>query len=233
MDLVTDGTGHRLVMASGPEYTTETCAKFSKRRQSRILCNSSRSDRNRATVLNWFIKPEEALMLQTVPPLILKLSLFLMTAVATHLVMSFGQTLIHYKVAHHPMGGKIFRNHINFHHTHYSAAHLVSRTYLGNEGNTTPYFFIPVFLVGGCAYFLLPLNLFVVMVIASAASFYAHVFFDKQYHLEGSRLQRFAWFRRQQELHFVHHRHANSNFGVIHFFWDKILGTYRRPDAGA
>ena len=107
-------------------------------------------------------------MLQTVSPLILKLSLFLVTAAATHLVMSFGQTLIHYKVAHHPMGGKIFRDHINFHHTHYSDAHLVSRTYLGDEGNTTPYFFIPVFLVGGCAYFLLPLSLFVVMVIASA-----------------------------------------------------------------
>ena len=56
-------------------------------------------------------------MLQTVPPLILKLSLFLMTAVATHLVMSFGQTLIHYKIAHHPMGGKFCRNHTNFHHT--------------------------------------------------------------------------------------------------------------------
>src|SRR5262249_58829617 len=37
-------------------------------------------------------------------------------------------------------------------------------------------------------------------------------------------------FRRKQELHFVHHRHANSNFAVIHFFWARILGTYRRPD---
>jgi sterol desaturase/sphingolipid hydroxylase (fatty acid hydroxylase superfamily) len=80
---------------------------------------------------------------------------------------------------------------------------------------------------------LLPLNLFVVTAIASAASFYAHVFFNREYHVEGSRLQRFAWFRRQQELHFVHHRHANSNFGVIHFFWDKILGTYRMPNARA
>src|ERR1700684_3965874 len=141
------------------------------------------SDRNGATVLNWFIKPEEALMLH------------------------------------------------NFHHAHYADDHLVSRTYLGDEGNITPCFLIPVFLVGGAAYFLLPLNLFVVMVIASAASFYAHVFFDKEYHVEGSRLQRFAWFRRKQMLHFVHHRHANSNFAVIHFFWDRILGTYRRPDA--
>ena len=72
-------------------------------------------------------------MLHTVSPLILKLLLFLMTAVATHLVMSFGQTLLHYKVAHHPIGGKLFRNHINFHHTHYADDHLVSRTYLGDE----------------------------------------------------------------------------------------------------
>jgi hypothetical protein len=165
-------------------------------------------------------------MFQTVSRLLPEISLILVTAVATHLVMSFSQTLMHYKLGHHPMGGKFFRNHINFHHTYYSKDHLVSRTYLGEEGNNTPFFFIPVFLVGGCAYFILPLTLFVVMVIASAASFYAHVFFDKEYHVEGSRLQRFAWFRRRQELHFVHHRH-----GVIHFFWDKILGTYRRPDA--
>ena len=190
------------------------------------------SDGKQLRCYNWFFKLEDALVLQTVLPFILNLSLFLMTAVATHLAMSFGQTLLHYKVAHHRIGGKLFRNHINFHHTHYADDHLVSRTYLGGEGNITPYFLFPVFLVGGCAYFLLPLTLFVVMVVASAASFYAHVFFDKEYHVEGSCLQSFAWFRRQQELHFVHHRHANSNFGVIHFFWDKILGTYRMPDDG-
>ena len=91
-------------------------------------------------------------MLQMVSPLILKLSLFLVTAVATHLVMSFGQTFLHYKVAHNPIGGKLFRNHINFHHTHYADDHLVSRTYLGDEGNITPYFLIPVFLVGGAVF---------------------------------------------------------------------------------
>jgi sterol desaturase/sphingolipid hydroxylase (fatty acid hydroxylase superfamily) len=159
-----------------------------------------------------------------------ELSLFLTTAVATHLVMSFSQTLMHYKLGHHPIGGKFFRNHIHFHHTYYSKDHLVSRVYLGDEGNNTPYFFIPVLLAGAGAYFLLPLDFFVVMVVACAASFYAHVFFDKEYHVEGSRLHRFAWFRHKQELHFVHHRHADSNFAVIHFFWDRALGTYRRPD---
>jgi hypothetical protein len=45
---------------------------------------------------------------------------------------------MHYKLGHHPMGGKLFLNHINFHHVHYCKDHLVSRTYLGDEGNNTP-----------------------------------------------------------------------------------------------
>ena len=89
-------------------------------------------------------------MFQTVSRLLPEVLLILVTAVATHLVMSFAQTLMHYKLGHHPMGGKFFRNHINFHHTYYSKDHLVSRTYLGDEGNNTPFFFVPVFLVGGC-----------------------------------------------------------------------------------
>ena len=94
-------------------------------------------------------------MLQTVSRLLPELALLLMTAVATHLVMSFAQTLMHYKLGHHPMGGKFFRNHINFHHRYYSQDRLVSRTYLGDEGNNTPFFFIPVFLVGACTYLVL------------------------------------------------------------------------------
>ena len=155
--------------------------------------------------------------------------LYFLIAAATHLVVSLAQTLLHCALGHHAIGGKLFRNHINFHHTYYSKNHLVSATYLGDEGNNTPYFLIPVLLVGGLAYFVMPLDLFVVHAAACAASFYLHVLFDKEYHVDGSWLQRFAWFRRKQELHFVHHRHANRNFGVVHFFWDRMLGTYRSP----
>ena len=158
------------------------------------------------------VEPSGEVMLQILSRLLPELPLFLLTAITTHLVMSFAQTLMHYKLGHHRMGGKFFRNHINFHHTYYSKDHLVSPTYLGDEGNNTPFFFVQV--------------------AACAASFYAHVFFDKEYHVAGSRLHRFAWFRRKQELHFVHHRHANCNFAVIHFFWDRILGTYRPSDIG-
>jgi sterol desaturase/sphingolipid hydroxylase (fatty acid hydroxylase superfamily) len=172
-------------------------------------------------------------MPQSVARLLMELPLFVVTAVTTHLVISFAQTLMHYKLGHHRWGGKLFRNHIRFHHTYYAKDHLLSPEYLGDEGNNTPFFFIPVLLVGICTYLVLPIDLFVVQVVACAASFYAHVLFDKQYHIQGSWFQRFAWFRRKQELHFVHHRHADSNFAVIDFFWDRMLGTYRGPEHGA
>ena len=169
-------------------------------------------------------------MIQMASGVLSQFPLYVATAVVTHLVVSFGQTLMHYKFAHHAIGGKLFHNHINFHHTHYSHDHLVSQRYLGDEGNITPFFFIPVLAVAAISYFVVPIDLLVVEISAGAASFYAHVFFDKQYHVDGSILQRFGWFRHKQELHFVHHRHANRNFAVIHFFWDKLFRTYRAPD---
>ena len=153
-----------------------------------------------------------------------------LTAICTHLVVSSGQTLFHYGFGHHRVGGIFYRNHIRFHHTHYAKGHLVSSGYRRNQGNNTPYFLVPAIVVAGGMYLVLPFDLFVVMTAASAVSFGAHVLLDKQYHTEGTRLARFAWFRRKQQLHFVHHLHANSNFAVIDFFWDRVLGTYRNRD---
>jgi len=166
----------------------------------------------------------------TVSWLVQELPLFLVTAVATHSVMSFVQTVMHYKLGHHPIGGRFFRNHISVHHIYYSKHQLVSATYLNDKANNTPFFLIPICLVGVFTYLILPTEIFLTEIVASAASFYAHIFFDKEYHVEGSRLQRFAWFRHMQELHFVHHRYDNCNFAVIDFYWDRALGTYRRPD---
>jgi len=158
------------------------------------------------------------------------LPLFVLAALCTHLVVSISQTLFHYGLGHHRIGGIFYRNHIRFHHAHYADGHLVSSSPRRNEGNNTPYFLIPTILVVGGMFLLLRFDLFLVVIAASAASFCAHVYLDKQYHTEASSLARFAWFRRKQQLHFVHHLHANCNFAVIDFFWDRLLGTYQNPD---
>jgi sterol desaturase/sphingolipid hydroxylase (fatty acid hydroxylase superfamily) len=162
-----------------------------------------------------------------------EIPLFVLTAVGAHLVMSGGQTLFHYGLGHRRLGGVFFRNHIRFHHRYYARGRLVSPTYLGDEGNNTPYFLIPTALAAGAVLYVLPFDLFLVAIAVSAASFYAHVYLDKQYHVQEPKLARFAWFRRKQQLHFVHHLHADANFAVIDFFWDRLLGTYRRPDGDA
>lgn len=126
------------------------------------------------------------------------------TAVCAHLVVSSSQTFLHYSLGHHRLGGRLFRNHIGFHHTYYARGRLVSPTYADIGGNNTPYFLILTVLVGGGLYFLLPSHLFLTAAVASGLSFYAHVGLDREYHVEGSRLRRFAWFRRKQQLHFGH-----------------------------
>jgi sterol desaturase/sphingolipid hydroxylase (fatty acid hydroxylase superfamily) len=157
-------------------------------------------------------------------------ALYVLTVVATHLSMSLAQTVMHYKLGHNPIGGVFFRTHIQFHHANYANGQLMSDAHLDDDDKNTPYFFIPILIVGSFLYLILPIDFFLVVIAASGVSFYAHVLFDRSYHVKGSWLQRFAWFRRKQELHFIHHRHAKTNFGVVHFFWDKLLGTYKGTD---
>ncbi|MGA3002975.1 MAG: hypothetical protein ABSE20_14760 [Acetobacteraceae bacterium] len=161
---------------------------------------------------------------------LIEILLFAPVMVGTHLIMSFGQTLMHYWLGHRRLGGAFFRNHIKYHHGHYARGHLTSAVVLENDDNNTPFFAIPVALAGVGAWFVLPHALFLAVPLGAAASFFVHVWFDRAYHVEGSCLERFAWFRRKQQLHFVHHVHANTNFAVVDFFWDRVLGTYREPD---
>ena len=116
---------------------------------------------------------------------------------------------------------------MKFHHAHYSGDHVVSRYYLDNGDNNTLYFIAPVAVVISLSYLFLRLDLLMVQLAAMALSFYGHVYVDKQFHVAGSWLGHSPWFRRKQQLHFVHHRHADCNFAVIDYFWDRLLRTYR------
>jgi sterol desaturase/sphingolipid hydroxylase (fatty acid hydroxylase superfamily) len=157
--------------------------------------------------------------------------LYAVTAMSAHFVMSLGQTLFHRYLGHRRLGGRFFKNHMQFHHAHYSGDHVVSADYVDNGDNNTLFFLSPAALVVCLSYFLLRFDLFVVQLAAMSLSFYGHVYIDKQFHVTDPWLGRFAWFRRKQELHFVHHRHANCNFAVIDVFWDQLLGSYRSVEA--
>jgi hypothetical protein len=98
-----------------------------------------------------------------------------------------------------------FRSYTKFHHTHYAKGHLVSAIYRGEESNNTPYFLIPTTLLGLTVFLIPPFDLFLAVALAAEASFYALVYLDRAYRVEGCWLERFDWFRPKQQLHFVHH----------------------------
>ena len=115
-----------------------------------------------------------------------ELPLLLLTAVVTHLLISLSQTVMHYGLGHRRLGGIFFRNHIHYHHVHYSKDHLVSPVHIKNDGNNTPFFLIPVALMIASTYLIFPLEVFTIQIITAATSFAAHVYLDKQYHTAGS-----------------------------------------------
>src|SRR5438874_4789325 len=160
------------------------------------------------------------------------LLVYVLTAMIAHLLMSLWQTLFHRYLGHSRLGGRFFKNHIQFHHVHYAGDHLVSTRYLDNGGNNTLFFVMPVAVVVGLSYLFLRLDLLVVQLAAMSLSFCGHYYIDSQYHVAGSWLGRFSWVNRKQQLHFIHHRHGKSNFAVIDFCWDRLLGTYRRVESG-
>src|SRR5947209_1230763 len=143
-----------------------------------------------------------------------------------HYLGSLIQMSLHWFVGHRPLGGAIHRIHMLEHHGIYSGDALVADTYSDEEQSATAYYAAPAVALGGAAYATLPLDIFVVLVAALSASYAAHVYVHTQYHLNHSWLRRFGWFHRKRELHFVHHRDASKNFGVIEFVWDRVFGTY-------
>jgi hypothetical protein len=69
-----------------------------------------------------------------------QLPLLALIAIGAHFVVSGSQTLLHYSLGHHRLGGIFFRNHIKFHHTYYARGHLVSSNYRNDNGNNAPPF---------------------------------------------------------------------------------------------
>ena len=59
--------------------------------------------------------------------------LLALVGTGAHLAVSGSQTLLHYGLGHHRLGGAFFRNHIRFHHTYYAKGHLVSAAYRAEE----------------------------------------------------------------------------------------------------
>lgn len=159
-------------------------------------------------------------------PLIAQLGLPAAVVVGTYYVTALVQILFHRWFGHQPRLRKIHHLHVTGHHADYSGRHLVSPEWQASERHILWYYALPLGPIAGLAWWLLPPALFGLHVATLAFAIWIHLWLHQQYHLSGSFLNRFAWFRRKQRLHLVHHQHATSNYAIIEYKLDRLMGTY-------
>lgn len=149
-----------------------------------------------------------------------------------HALAGLTQNLLHRWLGHAPAGAALHRIHVEMHHTIYTAVRMRSRRYEDAEITLTPLYLIPAFALAMLFLWLMPLFHAIAVTLGIAASFAAHVYVHAQYHVRGSWLQRYPWFRRGRLLHAVHHRDTTKNFSLIDYSWDRVFGTFRDPGKG-
>jgi sterol desaturase/sphingolipid hydroxylase (fatty acid hydroxylase superfamily) len=156
-------------------------------------------------------------------------ALFFSGGVMGYLVVSVIQFVLHRLVGHNQRGGWFYAIHVNDHHSTYVASRLVLPVYSDGERSLSSFYLLPFAAIVMFVYAVFPMVfLFGFMSLMSISSA-LHVYLHAHYHLDGSRLCRWTWFRRLQALHFVHHCDSNKNFAVIDLFWDRIMGTFAQP----
>ncbi len=153
----------------------------------------------------------------------------LITVVITYQVICVTQAVLHRYIGHKRLIPFVFDSHTKSHHTIYSNGIFESSIYSKDEASITYTFILFAMLIGGVAYLLLPFLLFIAAFLTITASFAIQIYLHAQFHLANSWLQRFVWFKRYKEIHRIHHINQNSNFGLINFNCDRMMGTFISP----
>ena len=159
--------------------------------------------------------------------------IFATALVVTYYVMAIMQTLLHRAFGHRNIVRRIFAGHSLGHHRDYRKDALLSDRYIDSEVSVVSYYGIPVVIFGMAVLIGGNLVVFGGYCAGAALAFWLHYYLHEQYHLSGSRLERFAWFRRKRELHFVHHRYVRRNYAIVEFWIDRLAGTLQESSSAS
>jgi hypothetical protein len=149
---------------------------------------------------------------------------------STYYAAAVIQTVSHRLFGHTKRVLAIYTNHTHGHHARYSRRALLQDEWIASERHVLWYLALPFAALAATVYTVFPLAVFCSHLAAIAFAFWWHITLHRHYHLRGSTLERFAWFREKRDLHFVHHRRVRSNYAICEYWLDRLLGTYRAPD---
>lgn len=148
----------------------------------------------------------------------------------TYYVASIIQVVAHRLFGHTRRIDAVFESHALGHHGAYAPDKLLLERWIPAEKHVM-WYFAPLF-----APMCIPVLALASVEVATAHclglafAIWWHVFLHKQYHLCNSPFERFHWFRRKRDLHFVHHRDVHKNYAIVEFWLDSLFGTELRPN---
>lgn len=157
-----------------------------------------------------------------------------LTVLAAGIVVYYLTTLMiwvgHY-LPHRP-SSRLRAFHIGGHHTLYpDSQHARSPRFLygwGRHESLVPQ--LPWLIALAAAFWILPVKFARPATVELLLVTVVHSYVHTHFHLTSSWLARFAWFRRAQAVHDLHHD-RDINFMVFDYFWDRVFRTFEEPAA--
>jgi sterol desaturase/sphingolipid hydroxylase (fatty acid hydroxylase superfamily) len=147
--------------------------------------------------------------------------------VITYYLSAIVQTIAHRLFGHTKRVMAIYAEHTHGHHARYARSDLLRDDWVPSERHVLWYFAIPFAAIAAVVWAMAPFAVLIAYVAGLIFSFALHLLLHRQYHVRGSLLERFAWFRRKRALHFIHHRRVRTNYAIVENWIDRLLGTYR------
>lgn len=137
-----------------------------------------------------------------------------------------------HRALHQSWAGWFHTAHMNHHQVQYPPLDFLSEKYRSAGKHSTVLLFLIAFsplIIGVLALgFLGFLPLYLVLAINGSLAFWGlmHDYWHDEFHLSKTRYSNIALFRRDQDLHFIHHLDIGKNYGIIWFAWDHLFGTF-------
>lgn len=151
--------------------------------------------------------------------------IILVSFIATYYFVAIVQTILHKLYGHKNRIDIIFQTHAKGHHGKYKPSNLLADKWIDSEQHVMWYYTIP----------LLPILIFLILfaspkiIIGSlcglAFSIWWHIFLYKQYHLKNSFFEKYNWFQKKRDLHFIRHSNVTTNYAIIEYWIDSLMGT--------
>ena len=162
----------------------------------------------------------------------LLVSFILVLLVSVLLASVFGHG-IHWML-HQRWAGPAYRGHMEHHLELYPPSSLTSKAYKPAKWyHRGPVLFTPGFVIilaatwGLTSVLTMPLWVTVTFGVVMLVYGFGNDWIHDSFHITDHWLNRYAWYGRLRELHYIHHRNMRRNFGIANFTWDRVLGTFR------